>query len=225
MADGIWFAVSRVLRLALRLAIVIAIFWLAHRLFAWFEVQIADTGADMHMALTLSAYVAYAVLIAIPFVPGIELAVAAMIMRGPEVAPAIYLATLAGLMLAFLVGQTIPASWLSRTCADLGLKRSGTALERFAALPAEARLEALRAALPRWLGRAVTKFRYLLLAALINVPGSSLIGGGGGIMLMTGLTRLYAPHWVFLTLALAIAPVPLAVWTLGPGILDRFGLH
>jgi hypothetical protein len=64
------------------------------------------------------------------------------------------------------------------------------------------------------------RFRYVALALLINLPGSSLIGGGGGILLLAGLSGLFLPKATFLTLALAVAPVPLLVWLIGPGILS-----
>ena len=47
------------------------------------------------------------------------------------------------------------------------------------------------------------------------MPGSGLIGGGGGICLLAGLTGVFAPRATFLTLALAVAPVPLLVWMTG----------
>ena len=57
--------------------------------------------------------------------------------------------------------------------------------------------------------------RYPLLAALINVPGNAVVGGGGGIALTAGFSRLFRPGWTALTVALAVAPVPLIVWLTG----------
>ena len=35
------------------------------------------------------------------------------------------------------------------------------------------------------------RHRYLLFALLINMPGNSVLGGGGGIALVSGFARLY----------------------------------
>jgi hypothetical protein len=53
------------------------------------------------------------------------------------------------------------------------------------------------------------------LACLFNLPGNVVLGGGGGIALLAGLSRLYAPLPMAVTVALAVAPVPLAIWIWG----------
>jgi len=73
----------------------------------------------------------------------------------------------------------------------------------------------LQARLPRRIAAPAMRFRYLGLGLLINMPGSALIGGGGGICLVAGMTRLFAPHWVILTLILAVLPLPLFMWISG----------
>lgn len=60
-----------------------------------------------------------------------------------------------------------------------------------------------------------SRHRYLFLAALINLSGNALVGGGGSILFLAGLSRLFRPFGVALTLALAVLPVPLAIWTFG----------
>ena len=78
--------------------------------------------------------------------------------------------------------------------------------------PPEARLKRLQAALPdKWAG-PLLRFRYVALALLINLPGNGLLGGGGGICLMTGLSRMFRRGATLLTIALAVLPVPLVVW-------------
>lgn len=202
-------------RIAVRLIVLLALIYAVHLLIGWFEAQVADKSPGAQMAMAVSVLAAYAILIAIPFVPVAELAFAALMMRGADIAPAIYLATLAGLMLAYWVGRVLPLGWLERACADLGLGRVAARLTAFVALSREQRLAALRQQLPRVLAPVLTDYRYLLLAVLINVPGNTIIGGGGGIMLVSGLSRLFSPFGVLLTLALAIAPIPFAFWYFG----------
>ncbi len=64
----------------------------------------------------------------------------------------------------------------------------------------------------RRLARFLLGHRYLLFALLINMPGNSLLGGGGGIALVSGFARLYRWPWFVLTVALASLPIPLLVF-------------
>ena len=51
------------------------------------------------------------------------------------------------------------------------------------------------------------------------MPGNVLIGGGGGIAMVAGLSRLYSLAGFLLAVGVAVAPVPLAVtlaaWSTG----------
>ena len=164
----------------------------------------------------------YAVLLALPFVPGVEIGLALLAMHGAAAAPFVYGATLAGLMLAYGAGCLIPSSMLAEGLRRLGRKRAAAALEDWCALPRAGRLPVLAAHLPDWLASRVGTLRFVLLAALFNLPGNAVLGGGGGIALIAGLSRLYPPLPTALTVALAVAPVPLAVWVWGwtpPGVM------
>jgi hypothetical protein len=56
---------------------------------------------------------------------------------------------------------------------------------------------------------------YVALALAVNAPSNSIIGGGGGIVMMAGLSAIFSPLATFLTVAIAVCPVPLAVMSLG----------
>jgi len=49
----------------------------------------------------------------------------------------------------------------------------------------------------------------------VNMPGNSIIGGGGGIMIVAGLSGIFTPLATFVTVVIAVSPVPLAVIFLG----------
>jgi hypothetical protein len=148
-------------------------------------------------------------------VPGIEIGLAILMMQGAAAAPSVYLATVAGLMLGYAAGYRIPPRWLGGIFADVGLARASAFVERLEQLTPTERLAALRDCLPERLGWLALGWRYLLLALLLNLPGNGLLGGGGGIMLVAGLSGLFRPALTLLTIALAVAPVPLLVWSLG----------
>jgi hypothetical protein len=211
------------LRFALRFAAVLGIVALAVLGFDWLKTQIAllesDASARAMTGLIVAVLVVYAVLLAIPFVPGVEIGVALLIIQGAAAAPFVYVATVGGLGLAFLVGQTVSLLWLIGVLKDLRLRRIAGWLERIDAVPRGDRLTTMQTKLPRWLVPFVVKYRYATVAIAINTPGNIAVGGGGGIMLVAGLSRLFSTPAMLLVVALATAPVPLAVWLWGVDVV------
>jgi hypothetical protein len=59
------------------------------------------------------------------------------------------------------------------------------------------------------------RHRYIALALAVNVPGNAVIGGGGGIMMVAGLSGIFAPLPTFVAIAFAVSPVPLTIMLLG----------
>ncbi|WP_216665313.1 hypothetical protein [Pseudoruegeria sp. HB172150] len=177
--------------------------------------------AAMHRVLLVVILLAYALLIAVPFVPGVEIGLTMIAMGGSTMAPFVYLATVLGLSVSYGVGRWLPYRNLCRMLNDLGLKRWSGLVETIRPLSPDERLAALRTRLPHWLGPVAVRGRYLLLALLINLPGSTVIGGGGGICFMAGLTRLFLPAATLATIALAVLPLPLGVWLWWPGFIHQ----
>lgn len=210
-------------RLSLRIVLLLGIAWAAQALVT----QAMDTVETLpeaiqgpaRLSVTLIALLLYAVLIAIPFVPGVEIGVTLLLLQGAAIAPFVYLATFLGLLLAYIAGRALPYTLLRGVFLDFRLLKACALLDQVAALSPERRLALLRSRLPEWLGPYVVRYRYLALAASLNLPGNSVLGGGGGLCLTAGFSRIYAPLPSIATLALATAPVPLTVWLLGPGIL------
>ena len=209
------------LRLAVRVAAVVALVAAARALILWAHGMMPGVEAGNLSALMIAmVLVAYAVMIALPYVPGIEVGVALLMLEGAWVAPAVWGATVAGLALAYGVGRLLPEHTLSRLLRDIGLHRAADRFGALAPLGRDQRLVLLRAGLPRWLGPLATRGRYLLLALLTNLPGNIALGGGGGLFLFAGFSRLFAPLPTLATAVLAVAPVPLVVWLSGYG-----GMH
>ena len=210
-------------RLILRLAIIAALVWGGLSLFNWLQAHIADledaARARALTTLVIVSVIAYALIIAVPFVPAIEIAIALMVMEGPIIAPFVWLATVLGLLIAFGVGRWVSLDWLHGFFRDLHMRRACEMVSRIKTEAPEARLAGLSDRLPRWLAPLATRFRYGMLAALLNIPGNVALGGGGGILMMAGISRLFTPLWTVMTIAIATAPVPLAVWLMGADIL------
>lgn len=182
----------------------------------WCQTEVGDSARMTALVVILTVY---AVLLAVPFVPGVEIGLTLLMVRGAEMAPFVWLATFLGLSLAFLVGSRTPAAWIEATVRDLGLRRLADQVRRNSGRSSDALLQDLCDRLPGWLAPIVCDYRYVTFAVLLNVPGNAIVGGGGGLALMAGLSRLFKGPAMMLTIALAVTPVPLAVWFFGPNLL------
>ncbi|MCC0035612.1 MAG: hypothetical protein H6887_10150 [Hoeflea sp.] len=172
--------------------------------------SLADGGMPFLGGIA-AVLLAYIVLTAIPFVPGTEIGVALLMVFGAKVAVIVYLSTIAALTLSFSLGRLVPehrlAGWLRRH----GLERVAVLIEAFARLGPRGRDRYLTQHAPRWLKPWLVNHRMLTLIALVNLPGNTLLGGGGGIALVTGMSKLMSYPQFLLGMALGVAPVPVAV--------------
>ena len=95
------------LRLFLSLLLLIAVVALGTLLTQWiidgFNFEITPVNEAKVHRLIMTSMIAYAILMAIPFVPAAEIGLAVMMILGPKIVPLVYLCTLISLMLGFLV--------------------------------------------------------------------------------------------------------------------------
>lgn len=208
-----------IIRIGLQIAIIVVIALSAHFLIDWVMTK-AETLSPTSQKLMLTSLVgllllAYTLLMATPFVPGIEIGLSLIVLRGAPIVPYVYIATFSGLTLAYLVGRYMPRQWLYQILLDLRLKRAATLLNDARQLTPTERVEMLKNQLPGWVGPRIVNWRYLVMSALLNIPGNALIGGGGGICMVAGLSRIFTPWMTLITLAIAVSPFPLFVWFFG----------
>jgi len=203
------------LRLAILAAVLALATWGVHLIRDALDLQVRpDNEQQIHQAIMLGS-VAYVGLLALPFVPGAEIGLAMLAAFGQAIAPLIYVCTVASMTLAYTVGRFLPISALERLLSFLRMRRAAALVARAALLSPEARLAMLLDGQPkRALGLGL-RYRYVALALAVNTPGNSIIGGGGGIMMMAGLSGIFSPLATFLTVTIAVSPVPLAVMFLG----------
>lgn len=175
----------------------------------------AISDSDVYADMMASALALYAVMIAIPFMPGVEVGIALLLLRGAEIAFYVYCATVLGLMMAYSIGRWIPLGILRRWVNAMGWQKGVAFLDRMENTPAQDRLAAQRAYLPPWLAKLTVDYRYVTFGVMLNLPGTFAIGGGGGIALAAGFSRLFNSWLVLLTIMIATSPVPLAFWLFG----------
>ena len=218
---------SRIFRIFMRGLVIVGFVLVVHWLLSWTMDQIDNNGEKsqsfMLTTIIVLLLLALAALMAIPFVPGVEIAITLVILKGPVIAPFVYLATLFGLILAFLVGRLTPYPVLQRFFADFGMARAASLLDRLAPLDTAARLAILQDRLPQFMRPLAKNWRYLFLALVLQIPGNSVISGGGGISLMAGISRLFGVKGTIFTFILAVAPIPLFIYFFGTDFLAKMG--
>ena len=160
-------------------------------------------------AMILLAVIAYTLLMVIPFTPAIEVGIGLMVFMGSTGAVVAYVCTLIALSISFFIGRLVPPRIICRLFRWLHLIRASELIAELEPLRHQERLERLHAKAPSRLTPFLLRHRYLAIAIALNLPGNALIGGGGGIGLMTGMSRIVRYQTYIAVLALAVAPLPL----------------
>ena len=157
----------------------------------------------------------YTLLLALPFVPGVEISVALLATFGAAIAIQIYLATVAAFALAYLIGRMVPHKLLSAFFRFIGLSSADALMERLAPLSRKERLALIVEQAPRRFIPTLVRYRYVALVLAFNLPGNTVLGGGGGIALLAGLSGMFSfPHYL-VAASIAALPVPLTALLVG----------
>ena len=165
--------------------------------------------------MIMSAMAIYVVSAAIPFVPGAEVGWGLIMALGPEIVPLVYASMVAALLLSYGIGRLVPPRVTAGLFGYLGLARARELVLRMAPLDPDDRLELLISAAPRRIIPFLLRHRHVALAIALNIPGNTLVGGGGGLAFAAGMSGLYRfPDYLF-TILLAVAPIPLLVLVTG----------
>lgn len=172
---------------ATRIIVLIALVVAAVAPFSSLAPQWLTDGSDS-LRVLLVACLVYTLLLAVPFVPSVELGLLIMVFFGEAGALGAYLATSLGLNLAYGIGRHL--DW------------QPYAQQVRIPEPLKAHADRLVRHLPTRLVPIV------VLALLLNLPGNTAVGGGGGIALVYGGTRMLTWPRFAITVALATAIIP-----------------
>ncbi len=126
----------------------------------------------------------YAFLLALPYIPSVEIGFAIMMLFGKPGVLFAYVATLLGFLGAFVAGHLVNKFNLENHAL-------------FRVCKSEITFKLAR------------KSPFFALIALINLPGNVVIGGGGGISLNYGFSKQLNIFSFMLAIALGVAPLPL----------------
>lgn len=197
------------------IAVIILATWVARDIRDGLSMDITSSDEDNMRRAIFLGLLAYIVLLAIPFVPGAEIGIVLLTSLGAMIAPYVYGATVISMMLAYALGLLLPTLLLVRMLTFLRLRKAADLIGRVAATDPKDRMDLLLQSAPPRLIKLILRHRYLALAIALNVPGNVVIGGGGGIMIVAGMTGIFAPLPTLIAILIGVCPVPLAVMAFG----------
>jgi len=206
---------ERLIRLTIVLVVILVLniagTWLGHLVnFQLFPRH----DAMLHTIVMVSIFV-YVLLMATPFMPGIEVGLAVMLLMGYKSALLIYLCTVLAVSISFIVGRIFPLQLVQSFFQWLYLEKASILVRQLALLNQPERLELLHRKAPAKFAPFLLKHRFITIALLLNLPGNALIGGGGGIGLLVGMSGIVPFYKYFIIVAVAVFPVPLCVYLQG----------
>ncbi len=213
----------RILRIILVVLVILGVAYLANQAGDWIgqrlKMEITPENESVIFGATIIAIVLYALLISLPFVPGVEIGIGLMVMFGTPMAIPVYLSTIIGLTLGFFIGRLVPEKVLCGCFDFLGMTRISHMLRDLARKPVNERMNMLVERAPSRIVPFLLRHRYVAIAVSFNIPGNSVIGGGGGIAFMAGLSRLFSFPLYLLAVVIGVSPVVILFLIFGPSVL------
>lgn len=206
---------KRLSRLAIVLAIIILLNFAGTWLGQQINFQLFPRHESMLQGALLIALLLYILLMATPFMPGLEVGMAVMFLFGSKSALLVYFCTIMALSISYTVGRYFPLRIVHQLLKWLCLEKTSELVIELEPLTQQERLEYLSGKAPSRITPFLLKHRFVTIAVLLNLPGNALIGGGGGIGLVVGMSRLVPFHTYVLVMAIAVSPVPLCIYLQG----------
>jgi len=182
--------------------------WLAHQI----NFQLYPRHEPYLHLVILGSFGLYILLMALPFMPGIEIGLTLMLFLGSKGVILVYCCTLIALSISFLIGQRIPLQKIAKFLRWLHLKKARDLILEMEPLTPSERVAILHKKAPARIIPNLLNHRYLTIALLLNLPCNAVIGGGGGIGMIVGMSGLINYTRYLLTIAVSISPVPIVIF-------------
>lgn len=199
--------------IAWKIAILLIVLGAAHHSGKWamgqLSAHLTPSTEPMLHRLIMTATIAYVLLMMLPFVPGVEIGLGMIAILGPKIAPLVYGSTVLALSLAFLIGHLLPEKKIIEILKVIHLNRAANLLSSLEGRVKEDRLHFLFERTSSKFFPILLRHRFIALMLILNLPGNAILGGGGGICLIAGFSRLFPFHQFLAAIAIAVAPVPL----------------
>jgi len=181
--------------------------WISQYLFSqvW-PLDMAQTNLVIGMLLLI-----YAICMMLPFMPAIELGLVLLAMLDIQGVIMLYGITVVALSISFAVGQLVPIQVLARLFHFLHFRRAAELVKVAGSYGEQEQVERLIQHSPRRLVPFLLRHRYGVFGVAVNTPGNVLLGGAGGIAMISGISRLFNFGSFVLMVMIAVSPLPVIV--------------
>jgi len=151
----------------------------------------------------------YVLCMILPFMPAIELGLILLAMLDIQGVLMLYLVTVVALITSYSIGRLIPVHVLKRLFEFLHFPNASELLCSAEACDETEQINRFIEHAPKRMIPFLLRHRYCVFAVAINTPGNMIIGGAGGIAMMSGLSRLFGFRLFALATLIAVSPLPI----------------
>lgn len=153
----------------------------------------------------------YAVCMILPFMPAIELGVVLLAMLDIQGVILLYCITVMALSISYTIGRLIPVQVLKRLFRYLHFHKASDLFCAIAECDEKEQINRFLEHAPKRFIPFLLRHRYWVFGVAVNTPGNMILGGAGGIAMMSGVSRLFSFKNFVFTVLVAVSPLPVFV--------------
>ncbi len=153
----------------------------------------------------------YAICMILPFMPAIELGLILLAMLDIQGILMLYLVTVFSLSISYTIGSLVPGQVLKRLFQFLHFYKAADLLCARGECNEKQQINRFLEHAPKRLIPFLLHHRYCVFGVAVNTPGNMLLGGAGGIALMSGVSRLFNIRTFVLAVMISVLPLPVIV--------------
>jgi hypothetical protein len=153
----------------------------------------------------------YAICVILPFMPAIELGLILLAMLDIQGILMLYLVTVFSLSISYTIGSLVPGQVLKRLFQFLHFYKAADLLCARGECNEKQQINRFLEHAPKRLIPFLLHHRYCVFGVAVNTPGNMLLGGAGGIAMMSGVSRLFNFRTFVLAVMISVLPLPVIV--------------
>ena len=173
--------------------------------------QIWPIGDDQSHLFIGALVLIYTICMLLPFMPAIELGLILLAMLDIQGVLLLYLLTVFALSISYTMGRLIPVQVLKRLFLFLHFRKAADLLCASGECDEKQQIDRFLEHAPKRIIPFLLRHRYCVFGVAVNTPGNMLLGGAGGIAMMSGVSRLFSFKIFLLAVLISVSPLPVFV--------------
>lgn len=173
--------------------------------------QIWPINTDQNYLFIGALVLIYAICMILPFMPAIELGLVLLALLDIQGVLMLYLLTVFSLSISYAIGKLIPVQVLKRLFQFLHFQKASDLLCASGECDDKEQINRFLEHAPKRFIPFLLRHRYWVFGVAVNTPGNMLLGGAGGIAMMSGVSRLFNFKTFVFAVLVAVSPLPILV--------------